>query len=62
MNFIMGLPQTFRDVESIWVIMDQSFKLAHSPLIQFSFSTKKLARVYIRKVVHLHRVPVYYFK
>ncbi|WMV38878.1 hypothetical protein MTR67_032263 [Solanum verrucosum] len=53
MDFIMGLPQTSRDVDSIWVIGDRLAKSAHILPVHTTFSVDKLARIYIREVEEL---------
>ena len=58
MDFIVGLPQIPRGVDSIWVIVDRLTKSAHFLPVQSSFSAERLARIYIREVVRLHGVPV----
>ena len=58
MDFIVGLPRTFRGFDSIWVIVDRLTKSAHFIPVRVSYSAERLARVYIQEVVRLHGVPI----
>ena len=58
MDFVPGLPQTSRGMDSIWVIVDRLTKLANFLPIRSTYAAEHLARIYIQKVVHLHGVPV----
>ena len=58
MDFVAGLPQTSKGVDSIYVIVDQLTKSAHFLPVQSLFSVVRLARIYIWEVVRLHGVPV----
>ncbi|KAH0672578.1 hypothetical protein KY284_023665 [Solanum tuberosum] len=58
MDFVVGLPRSSRGVDSIWVIVDRLTKSAHFLPVHTTFSTERLARIYIREVVRLHGVPV----
>ena len=44
--------------DAIWVIMDRLTKSAHFVPIQTTYNSEKLAKIYIRDIVHLHGVPV----
>ncbi|KAH0730058.1 hypothetical protein KY289_001246 [Solanum tuberosum] len=57
-DFVVGLPRTFRGVDSIWVIVDLLTKSAHFLPVHTTFSAERLARIYIREVVRLHGLPV----
>ena len=58
MGFIMKFPRTPRGVDCIWVIINRLTKNAHFICISKSFYAKKLADIYIRKVIARHEVLV----
>ncbi|WMV32852.1 hypothetical protein MTR67_026237 [Solanum verrucosum] len=53
MDFVAGLPQTSRGVDSIWVIVDRLTKSAYFLPVHSSFSAERLAHIYFREVVRL---------
>ena len=57
MNFVSGLPRTSSDYDAICVIVDRLTKTAHCLPIKTYF-TDRLARLYVNRIVCLHRVPV----
>src|SRR5262249_7597540 len=57
MDFVCGLPRTPAGYDAIWVIVDRLTKSAHFIPINMTYSMEKLARIYIREIVKLHRVP-----
>ena len=57
-DFILKLPRTTREVDSIWVIIDRLAKSAHFIPIVESISAEKLTDIYITEVVVRHRVLV----
>ena len=59
MDFITKLPNTTRDVDFIWVIIDRLTKTVHFIPIFESISTEKLADIFVREVVVRHGVPVF---
>ncbi|CAN4099664.1 unnamed protein product [Withania somnifera] len=58
MDFVSGLPRTSRGFDSIWVIVDKPTKSTHFIPTHSSYSAERPARIYIRKVVRLHGVPI----
>lgn len=58
MDFVIGFPQSFKSINSIWVIVDRPTKSAYFLLVQSTFSVEWLARVYIQKVVHFYGGPM----
>ena len=58
MNFVIGLPRTFRKHDAIWVIVDRLTKSAHFLPIQQSDSLDKLASLYVAEIVRLHGAPI----
>jgi hypothetical protein len=57
MDFIVGLPKTQSGYDSIWVIIDCLSKVAHFILVKTTYKGSKLAKLYIARIVCLHRVP-----
>jgi hypothetical protein len=57
MDFIMGLPRTRSDYDSIWVIVDRLTKVAHFIPIKTTCSEPQLAELYMSRIVYLHEVP-----
>jgi hypothetical protein len=57
MDFIVGLPRTQTDYDSIWVIMDRLTKVAHFIPVKTTYPGPQLALLYMSRIVYLHRVP-----
>jgi hypothetical protein len=57
MDFIVGLPRTQRGFDSIWVIVDRLTKVAHFIPVRTTYSSAKLAKLYMERIVSLHGVP-----
>ena len=57
MDFIVSLPKTLENHDSIWVIVDRLTKAAHFIPINIRYSLEKLTQLYIREVVRLHGIP-----
>ncbi|WMV33158.1 hypothetical protein MTR67_026543 [Solanum verrucosum] len=51
MDFVVGLPRTRRQHDSIWVIMDRFTKSAHFLPVKVSYSAEDYAKLYIKKIV-----------
>ncbi|WMV23979.1 hypothetical protein MTR67_017364 [Solanum verrucosum] len=58
MDFITGLPQSRRQHDSIWVIVDRMTKSAHFLPVKTTHSAEDYAKLYVQEVVRLHGVPV----
>ncbi|GJU85539.1 reverse transcriptase domain-containing protein [Tanacetum coccineum] len=58
MDFITKLPRTRSGHDAIWVVVDRLTKSAHFIAIREDFSTEKLAKVYLDRIVARHGVPV----
>ena len=58
MDFVIGLPHTTSGFDSIWVIVDRLTKSAHFLPVKKTYSTDRLARMYVNIIVCLHGVPV----
>src|SRR5688572_5135990 len=57
MDFVVGLPKTRKNFDSIWVIVDRMTKSAHFLPVKTTYNTEDYAKVYIRELVRLHGVP-----
>ena len=58
MDFMVGLPRSQRQYDSIWVIVDRLTKSAHFLPVKTIYSVSKLAQVYVEQIVRLHGVPM----
>ena len=58
MDFVVGSPCTLGKFDAIWVTVDRLTKSAHFVPVQTTYSSEKLAKIYIREVVRLHGVPI----
>jgi hypothetical protein len=57
MDFIAGLPQTSSGHDSIWVVVDRLTKVAHFIPVHTTYTGKKLAELYLGRIMCLHGVP-----
>ena len=57
MDFITSFLRTYRQHESIMVVLDRLTKVAHFIPIKYTYSTIYVTQVFIRNVVKLHGVP-----
>ena len=57
MDFVTSLPNTPRENDAIWVIVDRLTKSTYFLPINISFPVAQLAEIYIREIVRLHGVP-----
>ncbi|XP_070010436.1 uncharacterized protein [Nicotiana sylvestris] len=58
MDFVVGLPQTQMKFDTVWVIVDRLTKSANFIPVAYSYSSERLAEIYIQEIVRLHGVPV----
>jgi len=56
MDFVTHLPQTVRNHDAIWVIIDRLTKSAHFLAVNLWMSMAKLAQLYISEIMRLHGV------
>jgi hypothetical protein len=57
MDFVIGLPQTQKGNDSIWVIIDRLTKVAHFIPVKTTFGGATLAWIYLKEIVRLHGIP-----
>ena len=59
MDFIVGLPWTRRQNDSIWVVVDRMTKSAHFIPVKSTYSAKYYAKIYIDEIVSRHGIPLF---
>nr|GFD53919.1 transposon Ty3-I Gag-Pol polyprotein [Tanacetum cinerariifolium] len=57
MDFVIGLPQTQRRHDTIWVVVDRLTKSAHFLPIRKDYSVSRLAEIFQQEIVRLHGTP-----
>ena len=57
MAFITGLPRTRSGYDSIWGVVDRLTKVAHFIPVKTTYTSAKLAKIYMTRIVYLHGVP-----
>ena len=57
MVFLVGLPRTRRQHDSILLIVDRLTKSSHFLLIKVSYSVEEYTKLYVKEIVELHRSP-----
>ena len=58
MDFVVGLPRTQKQYDSIWVIMDRFTKSAHFIPVKSTYSAKDYAWIFIDEIVSHHGIPL----
>lgn len=58
MYFTVGLPKILRKCGSILVIVDLLTKLTHFIPVRVDYNVVKLAKIFVKAIVRLHRVPI----
>jgi hypothetical protein len=57
MDFIVGLPPTIKNHNSIWVIVDRLTKSAHFIPVRADYRPTDYADLYLNHIVRLHGIP-----
>ena len=57
MDFIMGLPMTWRQHGSIMVVVDKLTKVAHFISIKSTHKIDDIAKIFMREIFKLHGLP-----
>lgn len=55
-DFVIGLPNTLKGGDSIWVIVDRLTKLSHFILIKIRFLLQRLDEIYISTFMKMHGI------
>ena len=58
MDFVVGLPLTVGKHDSVWVVVDRLTKSAHFIPVRTTYTSERLARIFIEQIVRLHGAPV----
>ena len=57
-DFIIRLPRTRKQHESIWVIVDNMTKYSHFLAVKTTYSAEDYAKLYLTEILRLHRFPL----
>ena len=58
MDFVVGLPRTPKQNDSIWVIVDKLTKSTYFIHVKSTYTAEYYARIYINDIVSLHGIPL----
>ena len=58
MDFLVGLPQTQKQCDSIWVVVDRLTKSAHFIPIKSTYSVEYYTKIFIDAIVCRHGGPL----
>jgi len=56
MDFGVGLRQTMKKYDAVWLIVAKLTKFARLIPVMTTYFSEQLARIYIRKIFHIHSV------
>ncbi|XP_062113714.1 uncharacterized protein LOC133825292, partial [Humulus lupulus] len=57
MDFVVGLPKTVGQHDSVWVIVDRYTKSAHFLPVKTTYTVEQYAELYVKEIVRLHGAP-----
>ena len=58
MDFMVGLPRTQKQHDSIWVAVDRLTKIVDFILVKSTYSAEDYARIFIDEIVCCHGIPL----
>lgn len=58
MDFVVGLPQTQKSYDSIWVVVDRWTKFGRFIPIKFMYSVEDYAWIFLYEIVCRHGIPL----
>ena len=58
MDFVVGLPQTKKSYDSIWVVVDRLTKSARFIPIKSTYLARNYARIFLDEIVWCHGIPL----
>jgi hypothetical protein len=57
MDFIIGLPRTNKQHDSIMVVVDKLTKAAHFVPVKTTHTTTNIAEIFMKEIARLHGIP-----
>lgn len=57
MDFIIGLPKSKRNNDSVMVVVEKLSKIAHFIPVQSTYRAAQIANVFMQNIFKLHRLP-----
>ena len=58
MDFVVGLPSTQRQNNSIWVVVDRLMKSSHIIAVKSTYLLEEYAKFYLDEIVIFHHIPL----
>ena len=57
MDLVTKLPKTKKGHDAIWVVVDRLTKSAHFLAIRESYTSERMAEIYVNEIISRHGVP-----